>query len=760
MGKIETTNRRRRLGRPLKSSTDLRRKHKPESDPLRRSTRRRSQTFIEDFYEDDFEDDDVDDVVEDEDEEDDDVARRRDKKRREEKKKKEERNGVSKQMDSSVPGTPSISHSRGIPLPDKKQLELILDKLQKKDAYGVYAEPVDPEELPDYHEIIEKPMDFSTIRKKLASGAYSNLEKLENDVFLLCSNAMQYNAPETIYFKQARSIQELASKKFQRLKKDFECTEAERKLEKNNNSNSLLKKPIHKPSPRKNAVEPICSDFSAGATLATMGDTSALCNTVQVGGYEKLNNGVGTVDGSFWLTETKSEEQFPVTGKGLPSKLGKKPFVIDENRRVMHNIPNQPVGGTDLAFTLFEGENKQLVAVGLHADHSYARSLARFAANLGPVAWKVASRRIEQALPEGLKYGHGWVGEYEPHPTPVLVLESHSLKHSDRNWLNKGELKEDIMVRKGFKDPQIFREYERHPTPAPMLENRSYKDTGRNLQSTLESREDVMASKGFRDLQSITQMGARTVKECHLGEPISEGRPGPMYHQQNPLALNFARSENTEVLRNHAQSFMPPQADDGAANGCFPNGTSVISSLHNPKTGVSPYDFISNQQTRATTPFLRGNNEGLSDPVQLMRMLAEKNKDQQITPLDISSRREDPRTTAALAWMTLGGAPKTQISAASLYNSAREFPQSPVSVASKMQTQSEKNCVPPVVKTDLSRFQIQSPWRGLTPHVQSNNRHDMLPPDLNIGFQSPDSPVKQPPGFMRDSQQPDLALQL
>lgn len=82
-----------------------------------------------------------------------------------------------KELDSA-PGTPTDPRS-GVPLPDKKTLELILDKLQKKDTYGVYAEPVDPEELPDYHDVIDHPMDFATVRKKLANGSYSTLEQFE-----------------------------------------------------------------------------------------------------------------------------------------------------------------------------------------------------------------------------------------------------------------------------------------------------------------------------------------------------------------------------------------------------------------------------------------------------------------------------------------------------------------------------------------------------------------------------------------------------
>jgi hypothetical protein len=43
----------------------------------------------------------------------------------------------------------------------------------------VFAEPVDPEELPDYHDVIEHPMDFGTVRRKLARNAYRSFEQFE-----------------------------------------------------------------------------------------------------------------------------------------------------------------------------------------------------------------------------------------------------------------------------------------------------------------------------------------------------------------------------------------------------------------------------------------------------------------------------------------------------------------------------------------------------------------------------------------------------
>lgn len=68
--------------------------------------------------------------------------------------------------------------------------------------------------------------------------------------------------------------------------------------------------------------------------------------------------------------------------------------------------------------------------VGVHIEqHAYARSLARFAANLGPVVWKIASKKLETVLPAEVKFGPGWVGEGGG-STPLLSFPSQN-KSSD-----------------------------------------------------------------------------------------------------------------------------------------------------------------------------------------------------------------------------------------------------------------------------------------------------------------------------------------
>lgn len=95
--------------------------------------------------------------------------------------------------------------------------------------------------------------------------------------------------------------------------------------------------------------------------------------------------------------------------------------------------------------------------VGLNTEYGYARSLARYAANLGPVAWRLASKRIETVLPSGTEFGPGWVGEKPEAPQQQkcsndLASESiHSSKESKESasaarLLNQKTVKSEPLI--------------------------------------------------------------------------------------------------------------------------------------------------------------------------------------------------------------------------------------------------------------------------------------------------------------------------
>ncbi|OMP03247.1 hypothetical protein CCACVL1_02489 [Corchorus capsularis] len=273
--------------------------------------------------------------------------------------------------EKSVSGANPTSNSQGgqldlgpsTTLPDKKLLIFILDMLQKKDTYGVFSEPVDPEELPDYHEVIEHPMDFGTIRKKLASGAYANLEQFEKDVFLISSNAMQYNAPDTIYFRQARSIKELAKKNFDNLRQDSDKNDSEPKVVRRGRPPTKnLKKPLGRPS-----LEPPASEFSSDATLATGAENTSNYD-MRKGPLPSDKSSFADSTGKYRNDvhyENKAERSDE--GSNLKShtmRNGKKHFVLDENRRHTYKLFHpSDVTPEASVFTTFDGERKQLLAV-------------------------------------------------------------------------------------------------------------------------------------------------------------------------------------------------------------------------------------------------------------------------------------------------------------------------------------------------------------------------------------------------------------
>ncbi|XP_042050162.1 bromodomain-containing protein 9-like [Salvia splendens] len=64
-------------------------------------------------------------------------------------------------------------------MPAKHTLELVLDTLQRRDTYEIFAQPVDPNQVENYYEIVKEPMDFGTMRAKLHEGMYQNLQQFK-----------------------------------------------------------------------------------------------------------------------------------------------------------------------------------------------------------------------------------------------------------------------------------------------------------------------------------------------------------------------------------------------------------------------------------------------------------------------------------------------------------------------------------------------------------------------------------------------------
>lgn len=369
--------------------------------------------------------------------------------------------------------------------------------------------------------------------------------------------------------------------------------------------------------------------------------------------------------------------------------------------------------------------------MGLYADHSYARSLARFAATLGPIAWEFASRRIEQALPPGFKFGRGWIGEYEPLPTPVLMLKNYTLKEPP--FLAK--FRQKIDVEKDKMEPK--------KNPVSVMDNPV-------ARPTIEGKQHYFGSAGSKPTANNTNI-SNTAKEQHNGDANIESKPfflsasgnkapnsaSPRYHTQNFHSQNFIESEkkllkqdelNSQPLATNQSSAgqskatssivvpspksvkMAPNNRNPLSSACSEqlniNGFSAGGGLPNAMglsngngaAGLSTGAFANNGN-KAATLFPQGQEHGLGDPAHMMRMLAEKSQNQHkssqqsrvdsspVSPAIPSMRRGDDSNNAAAAaaraWMSIGaggfkqasdntGTNNSQISAESLYNPSRD----------------------------------------------------------------------------------------
>ncbi|CAN1147087.1 Bromodomain and PHD finger-containing protein 3 [Linum perenne] len=685
-------------------------------------------------------------------------------------------------------------------------------------------------------------MDFATVRKKLGNGSYCTLEQFESDVFLICTNAMKYNSSDTIYHKQARAIQELATKKFEKMRVAIERSEKEQKSEQKTKSNILAKKQMKKPSNRT-IQDTVGSDFSSGATLANAGQVQNGSSGALTGACERSGNVETLVENSLSLADNLMEKVEELSsGKGPLFKMGKKPSVPDDYRRATYSPCSQPVERPDTIFTTFEDELRHLIAVGLHAEYFYTRSMARFAANLGPVAWKVASKRIEQALPPGCKFGRGWVGEYEPLTAPIIMFERAAPKYD----VLLPKVKASVDGEKG--DVTEARE---HPARKNVSEGKQsvFRPT-----SVLASEVNNSSPTGTKPIApvKITHLQQtslprnyvdtrdKTSKQVELNLPPSIYRNDEIVgEKQMSISSEIAASKVREVARSEGlkpremlrtEGIIQPTAskqldNNGNSPQGLPEGKTTSSFVSRPVIGsCNGFNKMAqvgtNQMVRGVAYFPGVQGQVLTDPVEAMRKSAEMVRNQQkpssqssaeTTPASTASSRSDSSNNAAVAaaraWMSVGAGgfkPSSEsctnpISAE--YNPAwqlaPQFPrvqgQFPVTASAGVQLESEKNKFPfqafmrppflgggeaqlqgrPVVfppqlvgASDMSRYGMMTPWRGggqsqQQHQFQQKQRQDTLPPDLNIGFQSPGSPAKQSSsGVMVDSQQPDLALQL
>lgn len=99
------------------------------------------------------------------------------------------------------------------------ELRKLLDTFIEQEEVAPFLEPVDWEALglPEYPEIIKKPMDLGTIKSKLSSGKYKEPIDFAKDMRLVWENAMTFNQAGSQIYDVAQNFHRLFQRKYEML---------------------------------------------------------------------------------------------------------------------------------------------------------------------------------------------------------------------------------------------------------------------------------------------------------------------------------------------------------------------------------------------------------------------------------------------------------------------------------------------------------------------------------------------------------------
>ncbi|SNX83669.1 uncharacterized protein MEPE_02376 [Melanopsichium pennsylvanicum] len=95
-------------------------------------------------------------------------------------------------------------------------LPKLVENLQRRDSYKFFCEPVNPDDVPGYNDVIKLPMDFGTMQRKVDDRLYSHMDEFKADFQLVISNAQTFNPEGTLYYNEAKRIGTWGSRAIER----------------------------------------------------------------------------------------------------------------------------------------------------------------------------------------------------------------------------------------------------------------------------------------------------------------------------------------------------------------------------------------------------------------------------------------------------------------------------------------------------------------------------------------------------------------
>merc|ERR1711902_75826 len=89
---------------------------------------------------------------------------------------------------------------------------------------GILSEPFyklpSRKELPDYYEVIRKPVDIAKIQKRIDEEYYEDMDALEKDFALMCKNTQQYSEDGSLIFEDSIVLQSVFTNARERIEQE------------------------------------------------------------------------------------------------------------------------------------------------------------------------------------------------------------------------------------------------------------------------------------------------------------------------------------------------------------------------------------------------------------------------------------------------------------------------------------------------------------------------------------------------------------
>ena len=98
---------------------------------------------------------------------------------------------------------------------------IVKELLQHPHAWP-FAKPVDVNQVPGYYDVIKWPADLGTIKRKLDTNMYEDVEAFEDEVKRVWSNCYTFNKPETDVYRIAQTLEAIFNKKMGEVPRDGE----------------------------------------------------------------------------------------------------------------------------------------------------------------------------------------------------------------------------------------------------------------------------------------------------------------------------------------------------------------------------------------------------------------------------------------------------------------------------------------------------------------------------------------------------------